>query len=302
MSKLDLLDLFQASMKQPIKLLDLSNVRIENDADFRKYRDKVPELKLRQDIVSPDEIQIITDFSFASPAKQQEDYFSSNSTSSTVNVGSKTKKGTYEDPLPACMRTTRLEDLWALDIHWKMLTHDRPPNRVEEFYFERIVELGRLALAARKLEQATIKAIMSSVIGTPATTYLIAVGFVTTRSKRGAIETRLKMCKNCGLELCTGAFCKVYHYEGYTRMLLDDDELENQEQDKDELAFLKQVSGAASTSKSSGTAGGEKGKNAQAPKSLQGKKLKMQIRKTKRKKKKKKKKAKENLEPVSAPE
>ncbi|ODN02840.1 hypothetical protein Ocin01_03856 [Orchesella cincta] len=291
MSKLDLLDLFQASMKQPLKLLDLSNVKIDSDADFLKYMNKVPEMKLRPDKVLPEDIQIITDFSFASPTKQQQEV-----SSTTVSSGSKSKKISYEDPLPLCMRTTRLEELWALDIHWKMLTSDRPSSKIEAFFFERIVELGRFALADRKQEQATIKAIMSSVVGTPAVTYLIALGFITTRSKRGAVETKLKVCKNCGLELCTGAFCKVYHYEGYTRMILDDDELENQEKDKDELAFLKQVSGAAAAS-----SGGASGKKAQTSKNLQGKKLKMQIKKTKRKKKKKKK-AKENVEAVSAPE
>ncbi|ODN02837.1 hypothetical protein Ocin01_03855 [Orchesella cincta] len=289
MAKLD--DIFSASMKQPKKLLDLSKVKIDNDEDFFKYMEKVPELKLRPEKVEPEDIQLITDFSFISPTKQQQDPHSNNSS------GQKSKKLSYGDPLPLSMRSTRLEDLWALDIHWKMLTSDRPPTRLEEYYFERLVDLGRFSLTARKIEQGTIKAIMSAIVGTPATTYLIAIGFVTSRSKRGAMETKLKVCKNCGIELCTGAFCKVYHYEGYTRMILDKDELENQEQDKEELIFLKQVSGAAAHSASAGTSGGAK--KLQGSKSLQGKKLKMQIRKTKRKKRKKKK-AKENLEPVSA--
>ncbi|CAL8096797.1 unnamed protein product [Orchesella dallaii] len=293
MAKLD--DIFSASMKQPRKLLDLSNVKIESDDAFFKYMDKLPDLKLRPENVEPEDIQILTDFSFTTSSKDQQ--YGSTTTSS----GQKTKKCTYGDPMPQSMSSTRLEDLWTLDIHWKMLTSDRPPNRLEEYYFERLVDLGRFSLTARKLEQATLKAIMSSVIGTPATTYLIALGFVTTRSKRGAMETRLKVCKKCGLELCTGAFCKNYHYEGYTRMILDKDELENQEQDKEELAFLKQVARAAGGGSSTAVATPSLLKKAKASKkSLQGKKLKLQIRKTKRKKKKKK--SKENLEPVSAPD
>jgi len=243
--------------------------------------------------VEPEEVQILTDFSFTAPTKQNQDASSSTPSFSS----SKSKKYSYGDPIPLSMRTTRLEDLWALDIHWKMLTSDRPPNRSEEYYFERLVDLGRFSLTARRQEQATIKAIMSSIVGTPATTYLIALGFITTRSKRGALETRLKACKECGIELCSGAFCKVFHYEGFTRMIMDKDELENQE--AEELAFLKQVSGAAASG--GGGPSSSVKKKVQGSKSLQGKKLKMQIKRTKRKKRKKKKTT-ENAEHISAPD
>ncbi len=52
MANLD--DLLTASMKQPRKLLDLSKVKIFNDADFFKYMDKVPELNLRPEEVRTD--------------------------------------------------------------------------------------------------------------------------------------------------------------------------------------------------------------------------------------------------------
>lgn len=58
MANLD--DLLLASMKQPRKLLDLSKVKIFNDADFFKYMDRVPELNLR-----PEEVSLfISDFLF----------------------------------------------------------------------------------------------------------------------------------------------------------------------------------------------------------------------------------------------
>lgn len=199
--------------------------------------------------------------------------------------------------MPLSMRSTRLEDLWALDIHWKMLTSDRPPNRLDEGTFERLVDLGRYSLAARKQEQATVKAIMSSLIGTPSSTYLIAIGFTTIRTKRGAMETRLKSCKNCGLELCTGAYCKLYHYELFTRMIMDKDELENEE--REEMAFLKQVTKSAAGGPESSSKADAKTKKGGA--SSQGKRLKMQIKKVKRKKKKRKK-VKENVTAVTAPD
>lgn len=251
-----------------------------------------------------DEIQINCDFSFTAssraPLTRQETHsnipVNNATTTSSVTKPSKVKYF-YEDPLPLSMRSTRLEDLWALDIHWKMLTSDRPPNLLEGGIFERLVDLGRFALAARKQEQTTIKAIMSTIIGTPAVTYLIAVGFISTRSKRGAMETKLKVCKICALEMCDSKMCKLFHYEDFTRMIMDKDELESQ--DQDELAFLKEVSKTGTTA-GPGAAGASKAA-AQKKSSEQGKKLKMQIKRTK-KRKKKKKKPKENLEPVLAPD
>jgi len=46
MAQLKLDDLFASSMSKPKKLLDLSKVKITCFAEFEKYMDKVPELKM----------------------------------------------------------------------------------------------------------------------------------------------------------------------------------------------------------------------------------------------------------------
>lgn len=57
----------------------------------------------------------------------------------------------------------------------------------------------------------------------------IALGFITSKSKRGTMETKIKTCRECGLELCTGAWCRLGHYDYYIREILDKDELEAEE-------------------------------------------------------------------------
>jgi hypothetical protein len=57
----------------------------------------------------------------------------------------------------------------------------------------------------------------------------LSLGFMISKSKKGTMETRIKTCRECGLELCTGAWCKLCHYEFYTRAVLDKEELEAEE-------------------------------------------------------------------------
>lgn len=69
----------------------------------------------------------------------------------------------------------------------------------------------------------------SSMPGSAAQAKALALGFVTSKSKRGTNETRVKTCRDCGLELCTGTLCHLGHYEFHTRLILDEDELEAEE-------------------------------------------------------------------------
>lgn len=53
----------------------------------------------------------------------------------------------------------------------------------------------------------------------------MANGFISYKSKRGTLETKVKSCMECGLELCTGVWCRLGHYEDYTRAIMDKNEL-----------------------------------------------------------------------------
>ncbi len=106
----------------------------------------------------------------------------------------------------------------------------RPKNKLEEDIFSRIVELGKLRINTARHEA---KVLAANSVGLPsAQANLINLGIVASKNKRGFTETRIKSCKECGEELCTGKWCKEYPYESYTRMMLDKDELERQEDEE----------------------------------------------------------------------
>lgn len=139
---------------------------------------------------------------------------------------------TYGDPVPSSMRTIRLEDLAAVDINWRMLTMLRPANKLEEDIFSRLVELGKLRLSTERYEAKILASSANAAPGSQNLANLANMGIIVSKNKRGVMETRCKVCKECGEELCTGAWCKEFPYESYTRMLLDKDELERQEQEE----------------------------------------------------------------------
>lgn len=191
------------------------------------------------------------------------------------------------------MKSVRMEDLAAVDISWRMLTMLRPKNRLEEEIFNRLVELGKLRLATRKLEAKQLEAAASGAPGSQSNAILMSMGVVVLKTKRGGTETRIKTCKECGDELCTGIYCKEFPYDSYTRMLLDKEELERQEAEEAGLADSGSRRGSkhkpggsnAANQKNKGSKAGAKGPTG-------GSKLK--TAKLKRKKKKKGKKAKKN--------
>ena len=176
----------------------------------------------------------------------------------------------YGDPIPVSMRSVRLEDLAAVDISWRMLTMARPKNKLEEDIFSRIVELGKLRVNTIRHEA---KVLESHSVGLPAAqANLINLGIIVSKNKRGFTETRIRSCKECGEELCSGKWCKEYPYESYTRLMLDKDELEKQE--AEEFGGKPRRSSKAPETKG-------KGKN------VKGSKPKIKLRKKRKKKVKK---------------
>lgn len=79
----------------------------------------------------------------------------------------------------------------SVPIDWKMLTTLRPKLKVDEDYFDRIIEMGKLQI---KTEMNDKK------VNAPT---------VTTRkfkNKAGVIETRFVTCGECMEEFCLGNY------------------------------------------------------------------------------------------------
>jgi len=196
----------------------------------------------------------------------------------------------YEDAMPVSMRAVRLADLFSVAIHWKMLTDYRPVNKKEEDYFNRMIDLGKFKRDTKIQEAQQLADSMSNIPGSNAQVKALAMGFVMYKSKRGTAETKLKSCKDCGLELCTGIYCKLQVYDAYSRVILDKDELEAEE---NKGFSLKNVIAQANAPKGGAGAKDAKKKTPAKPS------LTAMIFKAKKKKRKKKKKTvKDNDEPV----
>lgn len=91
----------------------------------------------------------------------------------------------------------------AVPIDWKMLTSLRPKLKVDEDYFDRIIEMGKLQI---KTEMNDKK------VNAPS---------VTTRkfkNKAGVVETRFVTCGECMEEFCLGKSCGEFNYDMFTRV------------------------------------------------------------------------------------
>lgn len=123
------------------------------------------------------------------------------------------------------MKGVRLDDLAAVDISWRMLTPLRPKDRYEEGMFNRLVELGKLKVATRRLEAMLLEPNVKSAPGTQGNAFQSSMGIVVMKTKRGGTETRIEICTECGDEIQCG-YCKYLTYDSFTRALLDPEELE----------------------------------------------------------------------------
>lgn len=84
----------------------------------------------------------------------------------------------------------------------------RPNNRLEEDIFGRLVELGKLRLGTRNWEAKQLAQAASGAPGSQSAALAASIGILVFKTKRGSTETRIKICPLCGLELCTGVYCK----------------------------------------------------------------------------------------------
>lgn len=184
-SKLD--DLL-SKKKTAVPVLDLSKTIAQTKEEFKRLMEKVPDFKMRPVKVRMDEIKFKEkDFSFRPSKKETKKLIKQN--------GVRDPFYTYADPIPSEMRSLNLMDLCAVPIDWKMLTTLRPKTKMEEEYFSRLVEMGKLQMKtqARDKREAMLNPSIKKV-----------------KNKSGIIETRLITCSECGEEMCDGWWFPLY--------------------------------------------------------------------------------------------
>ncbi|XP_037957033.1 uncharacterized protein LOC119686604 [Teleopsis dalmanni] len=193
MSKLD--DLL-SKKKSVVPVLDLSRNVIQTKEEYKRLMEKVPDYKMRPIKVRADEIKIKDkDFSFKMPKKEMRKLLKSN--------GERDPLYAYADPVPNEMKDVVLMDLCAVPIDWKMLTTLRPKAKVDEEYFSRMVEMGKLQLKteARDKREFALNNCVKKV-----------------KNKSGIVESRLMTCVECGEELCCGRACTKFNYDLFVRV------------------------------------------------------------------------------------
>jgi hypothetical protein len=94
-------------------------------------------------------------------------------------------------------------EICAVPIDWKMLTTLRPKLKVDEDFFDRLIEMGKLQI---KTENADKK------VNAPTSTMRKF------KNKAGVIETRILTCAECGEEFCTGTTCGEFNYDLFARI------------------------------------------------------------------------------------
>lgn len=179
MSKLD--DLL-AKKKTVVPVLDLSRNVVQSSEELKRLMEKVPEYKMRPIKVRAEDIKIKDkDYTFKLSKKEMKKLLKNNGEREPMYV--------YADPVPLEMQEVVLYDLCVVPIDWKMLTTLRPKSKIEEEYFSRMVEMGKLQL---KTEQRDRRELM------------LNNGVKKLKNKSGIVETRLQTCSDCGEELCSG--------------------------------------------------------------------------------------------------
>ncbi|KAI8122272.1 hypothetical protein FF38_10973 [Lucilia cuprina] len=193
MSKLD--DLL-AKKKTVVPVLDLSRNVVQSSEELKRLMEKVPEFKMRPIKVKAEDIKTKDkDFSFKLSKKEVKKLLKSNGERDPMYV--------YADPVPIEMKEVVLYDLCVVPIDWKMLTTLRPKSKIEEEYFSRMVEMGKLQLKTEQRDRRE---------------FMLNNGVKKLKNKSGIVETRLQTCTDCGEELCSGKTCTEFSYDLFVRV------------------------------------------------------------------------------------
>ncbi|XP_025195882.1 uncharacterized protein LOC112595026 [Melanaphis sacchari] len=175
---------FLAKKKEQTTLLDLHNCTANSKEELRKLVEKVPEFKIKPEKKLGDIKIKEKKFKFKLPKKESKKPFP------------------FAEPTPSEMKGVSLDELYSVNIPWKMLTSLRPKSKIDEEYFSRQVELGTATLKTRNAEKRT-----------PRDSFL--------RKKKnasGGVESKFLSCKECGIEFCTGESCKIFDYDSFKRI------------------------------------------------------------------------------------
>ncbi|XP_013140254.1 PREDICTED: uncharacterized protein LOC106104675 [Papilio polytes] len=200
MSKLD--DLFDKK-KDEAPMLDLSKTTINTAEEYRAVLDKVPEFKTRPEKVRAEDIKIKDrpeDQKIKTPKKEIRAY---------EKLGTRAyedKHFTFMDPVPVEMRELKFEELCSVPIEWRMLTSIRPKSKLDEEYFNRLIELRKSELRTKardKREYAKNNMVKK------------------TKNRSGVTETRILSCAECGEEYCNGMMCAITNYDMFARLKLE---------------------------------------------------------------------------------
>ncbi|XP_055641520.1 uncharacterized protein LOC129778575 [Toxorhynchites rutilus septentrionalis] len=183
--------------KEVVPILDLSLSTATTREEFKKMFEKVPDYKMRPIKVRPEEIRFKDkDSSYKMPKKEVKMLIK--------NGGERDKLYTYMDPIPVEMRNLVILELCSVSIDWKMLTPQRPKTKIEEEYFSKLVELGKLQIKTEQRDKRENQ-LSSSVRKV--------------KNKSGIIESRIYSCSECMEEFCNGKVCLDFNYDLYTRVM-----------------------------------------------------------------------------------
>ncbi|XP_037036160.1 uncharacterized protein LOC119074238 [Bradysia coprophila] len=194
MSKLD--DLL-GKKKEIVPVLDLSKTIAHTKEEYKRLQERIPDYKMRPIKVRSDEIKIKDkDWGFKTPKKEIKYLCRHN--------GERERAYVYLDPIPVEMRQVVIMELCAVPIDWKMLTILRPKSKVEEDYYSKIIELGKLQLKTDLKDKRD---------------YALNPAIKKVKNKSGVVESRVLTCPECSEEYCNGRGCCDFNYDLYTRIV-----------------------------------------------------------------------------------
>uniref|UniRef100_A0A6E8VWH4 Uncharacterized protein n=2 Tax=gambiae species complex TaxID=44542 RepID=A0A6E8VWH4_ANOCL len=183
--------------KEVVPILDLSKSSATTREEFKRMIEKVPDYKMRPIKVRSDEIRFKEkEYGFKMQKKELRMLMK--------NGGERDKLYAYMDPIPAEMRNLVILELCSVPIDWKMLTSQRPKTKVEEDYFSKLVELGKLQIKTIQRDKRE---------------NLLATSVRKVKNRSGIIESRVFTCNECMEEFCNGKTCADFNYDLYTRIV-----------------------------------------------------------------------------------
>ncbi|CAH0547985.1 unnamed protein product [Brassicogethes aeneus] len=182
-------DDFLTKKKESVPTLDLSQNVVTSNEEFRRMLEKVPDFKMKPEKVPFDAIKV----------KDKKFKFKSGKR----DLKAMRVPYTFMDPLPVEMSKLNISELAAVSIDWKMLTVLKPKSKVEENYFSRLVELGKLEIKTRAQEKKQFAS-------DPQIRKI--------KNKSGVVEMRVVNCSQCGEDFCNGRNCSTFGYDAYARL------------------------------------------------------------------------------------